>query len=85
MLDAFWRTNSHPTSRIHEAAHQYGPYAVACLTAVALELLVVILVSIDRVSLIGWLATVVEAGVVLSLWWAIIRYRAIKREISTNA
>jgi hypothetical protein len=56
---------------------------VLCLLAVAAELLVVILVSIDRAVVIGALAALVEAFVLWSLWWAIVRYRAIKREASS--
>jgi hypothetical protein len=80
VLEAFWRTSAHPSSRILEAAYQYGPYAVLCLLAVAAELLVVILVSIDRAVVIGILAALLEAFVLWSLWWAVVRYRAIKGE-----
>lgn len=80
VLEAFWRTTAHPTSRIHEAAAQYGPYAVLSLIAVAAELLVVILVSIDRVVAIGVLAILLEAFVAWSLWRAVARSRAIRHE-----
>ena len=80
VLEAFWRTNAHPNSRIHEAAAQYGPYAVLSLLAVAAELLIVILVSIDRAVVIGAVAILLEAFVMWSLWWAIARSRAIKHE-----
>jgi hypothetical protein len=84
VLDAFWRTNAHPTSRIHEAAAQYGPYAVLSLLAVATELLVVILVSIDRAVVIGVLAILLEAFVLWSLWRAITRSRAIRDELTSS-
>jgi hypothetical protein len=80
VLEAFWRTSAHPSSRIHQAAYQYGPYAVLCLLAVAAELLVVILVSINRAVVIGVLAALIEAFVLSSLWWATVRYRAIRHE-----
>lgn len=85
MLEAFWRHNIHPSSRIHEAAHEYGPYAVICLAAIALELLVVVVVSIDRAAVIGALAIAFEALDLVSLWWAIVRYRALRRESVTPA
>jgi hypothetical protein len=84
VLEAFWRTNAQPTSRIHEAAVQYGPYAVLSLLAVAAELLVVILVSIDRAVVIGVLAILLEAFVLWSLWWAITRSRAIRDELTSS-
>jgi hypothetical protein len=83
VLDAFWRTNTHPTSRIHEAAAQYGPYAVLSLVAVAAELLIVILVSIDRALVVGVIAIVLEVFVLWSLWLAISRFRAIRHEATS--
>lgn len=80
VLDAFWRTNAHPSPRILEAASEYAPYALACLTTVALELLVVTIVSIHRAPIIAWLAIVLGAVDILSLWWAVVRFRAIKSE-----
>ncbi len=85
VLDAFWRRNAQPTSRIREATNQYGPYAVICLVAVALELAVVIFVSIDRAVVIGALAILFEALDVLSLWWAVVRYRTIRHEALSPA
>ncbi|HWD95253.1 MAG TPA: hypothetical protein VG246_02425 [Acidimicrobiales bacterium] len=85
VLDAFWRTNARPTSRIHAAASQYGPYAVLSLLAVAAELLVVILVSIDRVLAIGIVAILIEAFVLWSLWWAVARSRTLKRGAAASA
>jgi hypothetical protein len=81
VLEAFWRTSAHPTSRIQTAAAQYGPYAVLCLIAVAAELLVVILVSFDREVVVGILAILIEAFVMWSLWWAIVRSRAIRHQL----
>jgi Flp pilus assembly protein TadB len=82
VLEAFWHTNVESSSRIHDAALQYGPYAVACLVAVAAELIVVIVASLHRVSVISWIAVIVEAVVVLSLWWAVVRSRALRRQLA---
>lgn len=78
VLETFWRTGVAPSARIHEAAFQYGPFAVICLFAVALELALVIFVSIQRAVVVGWLAVVFEAIVLVSLWWSVIRWRAIR-------
>jgi hypothetical protein len=57
---------------------------VLSLLAVAAELLVVILVSIDRVVVIGVLAILLEVFVVWSTWWAFIRSRAIRHEATSS-
>jgi hypothetical protein len=80
VLEAFWRTNARPTSRVHEAAAQYGPYAVLSLVTVAAELLVVILVSFDRLLVMGVVAMLLEAFVLWSIWWAAVRSRAIRQK-----
>lgn len=79
MLDAFWHSNATPTPRIREAAHQYGPYAVLCLIALMAELALVIYVTFPRAVVVGVLAVLLEAIVVLSLWWALVRWRALAR------
>ena len=78
VLDAFWRTHARPSTRIRQAATQYGPYAVICLSAVALELALVIVVSIHRAFVVGGLAILLEAVVLASLVWAVVRSRALK-------
>jgi hypothetical protein len=81
VLEAFWHSHVQSSTRIRAAAVQYGPYAVACLIAVAAELVVVIVTSAHRAFVISWIAVVVEVAVVLSLWWAVVRSRALKREL----
>jgi uncharacterized membrane protein len=79
VLDTFWRSNVESTDRIHRAAVQYGPYAVICLVAVALELAVIIGLALSRADIIGVIAIVLEVVTVVSLWWAFVRTRAIRR------
>jgi hypothetical protein len=81
VLEAFWHSHVESSTRIRDAAIQYGPYAVACLVAVAAELVVVIAASARRAFVISWIAVVVEAVVVLSLGRAVVRSRALKREL----
>jgi len=81
VLEAFWHSHVQSSTRIRAAAVQYGPYAVACLIAVAAELVVVIVASAHRAFVISWIAVVVEVAVMLSLWWAVVRSRALKREL----
>lgn len=68
----------HSSARIHEAALQYGPFAVLSLGAVVVELAVVIAASLHRAPVVGWLAVAFEFIVLLSLWWSLVRFRAIR-------
>jgi hypothetical protein len=79
VLNTFWRRNVEAPSRIREAALQYGPVAVGCLMAITVELAIVIAASISRAHVIGVIAIVCEALNVLSLSWAIVRTRDIRR------
>jgi hypothetical protein len=80
VLDTFWRSHVKSSERIRLAAVQYGPYAVICLVAVALELAVIIGLSLSRADVIGIIAIVLEAVTVASLWWAVVRTRAVRRD-----
>jgi hypothetical protein len=80
VLETFWRSDVSPSERVHLAAVQYGPYAVICLVAVTLELALIIGLSISRASVIGVIAIVLEAVTVASLWWAVVRTLAVRRE-----
>jgi hypothetical protein len=79
VLNTFWRRNVEAPSQIREAARQYGPFAVISLVAIALELALVIAVSIMRAYLVGGVAVIFELVVMLSLWWALVRTREVKR------
>ena len=78
MLNAFWRPARHPSTRINEAALQYGPYAAACLFVIVLEVVPLLAVSIRRGYAWSWCAVALEAATVLSLWWSVVRLRALK-------
>lgn len=80
VLDAYWRTSPPASARVHDAAFQYGPYAILSLVAIALELALVIVVAIDRAVIVCWLAVLLEVVVVLSTWWALVRFRALRPE-----
>jgi len=84
VLNAFWHRNVVASSRVRDSAAQYGPYAVACLLAMALELLIVILFSLHRAAVIGWLAGIAEVFVAASLLWAAVRCRSLARDALTG-
>jgi hypothetical protein len=78
VLNVFWRTNVEATSRIVEAAVQYGYYAVICLVIVIFELAVILGVALDRNALVAALTVLAEIFMLWSTWWAVKRYRVLK-------
>ena len=78
VLNAYWRSSTQPTPRIKEAALQYGPYAIVCLAIVVLEVVPLLIVSIARGFAWSWIVGGFEALNLLSLWWAVVRLRALK-------
>ena len=78
VLNAFWRSSSHPSSRINQAALQYGPFAAWCLFVVVLEVVPLLAVSINRGYVWSWLFGAFEAVALLSLWWSVVRLRALQ-------
>jgi hypothetical protein len=65
-----------------QAAFEYGPYAVLSIAVIALELAVIIIFTIIRGSVWGWPAGLLEAMVVASLWWALVRSRTQKSQFA---
>ena len=80
VLDTFWRRGRRSGALVRRAAQQYGPYAVLSLIAVALELALVIVISVGRAYLIGGVAAALEVITLTSLWWAIVRTRSLSNE-----
>ena len=78
VLGTFWCTASPSSSRILEAAEQYGAYAIIYVAAIAVEVLVVMIAGFSHVAVVGWLALGGEAFILWSLWWSIVRYRALR-------
>lgn len=82
VLNVFWRSNVHTTSRIVEAAVQYGYYAVICLVVVMLELALILAVALSHGSFVAWIAALAELFMFWSTWWALRRYRLLKSRFS---
>jgi membrane protein YdbS with pleckstrin-like domain len=81
VLEAFWRRSATPSARILQAACQYGPFAMLCILAVALELALVV-VSLHRAIVVGSIAATLEVLVLVSLGWALVRWRTIRGQAS---
>jgi len=78
VLGTFWRASSQGSTRIVEAAQQYGAYAVVYVAAIAFEVLVVMVAGFLHARLVGWLALGAEVFVLWSLWWSVVRFRALR-------
>ncbi|HEY1824501.1 MAG TPA: hypothetical protein VGG21_00885 [Acidimicrobiales bacterium] len=77
VLETFWHSGPHTSARIQEAAAQYGPYAIAALALVAIELAVIFGVALSHHALISWIALVIEVAVLVSIRWAVVRTRSL--------
>jgi hypothetical protein len=84
VLNVFWRTNVEATSRVGEAAVQYGYFAIICLAIVIVELAVILGVALDRNALVAALALLGELFMFWSTWWAARRYRVLKSQFAVN-
>jgi hypothetical protein len=78
VLNVFWRTNVDATSRIVEAALQYGYYCVICLLVVMLEIALIFVVGLRHNTFVAGLAAASELFMIWSTWWAVKRYRRLK-------
>jgi membrane protein YdbS with pleckstrin-like domain len=84
VLNVFWRTNVDASSRVGEAAVQYGYYAIICLAIVIVELAVILVVAFDRNALVAALSVLAELFMFWSTWWAAKRYRVLKYQFATG-
>jgi hypothetical protein len=82
VLNVFWRGNVEATTRIREAAVQYGYYALICLAVVMLELALILVVALNHSSFVAWLAALAELFMMWSTWWALKRYRLLKSQFA---
>ncbi len=79
LLEFFWRDRGPASPRVEVAARQYGPYAVAALVAVALEVIVLCAVVFPHSTTAGALLAGGAAATVASLVRAVSRWRELAR------
>lgn len=84
VLNVFWSTNVEASSRMVEAAVQYGYYAIISLVVVMLELALILGVALDRNAFIAALTVLAEVFMIWSTWWAIKRYRILRHRFATE-
>jgi hypothetical protein len=82
VLNVFWRANVDTTTRIREAAVQYGYYAVICLIVVIMELALILAVALMHNSFVAGISAAAELFVLWSTWWALKRYRILKSQFN---
>ncbi|HEY8081001.1 MAG TPA: hypothetical protein VIE15_02845 [Acidimicrobiales bacterium] len=83
VLNVYWHRGVETSSRIALAARQYGPWAILCLIVLAVELVPVIALSFGHANVVGVIAVALEAVVLLSLYWAVVRYQALRAAPAT--
>ena len=83
VLNVFWRTNVDATTRIGEAAVQYGYYAVICLAVVVVEVALIMAVALNHNAVIAGVSAAAELFVLWSTWWAFKRYRILKTQFKS--
>ncbi len=78
VLDLFWRRGRAAPPTMVAAAYEYGWWAVASLTVIAVELALVVGVLAMRASSWGWWVGAAEAANALALVWAMRRLRDVE-------
>ena len=73
VLDVFWRRDRPAPVAMVAAAYEYGWWAVASLTVIAVELALVVGVLAMRASSWGWWVGAAGAANALALLWAMRR------------
>ncbi len=73
VLDVFWRRGAAAPPAMVVAAYEYGWWAVASLSVIAVELGLVVAVLAMRASSWGWWVGAAEAANALALLWAMRR------------
>ncbi len=77
VLRVFWSRRACDNDTVNEAAREYGPYALAMVGVIAVELAGIATVLAANANVWAWPATVVTALAVLCVWWTRVCLRAI--------
>ncbi len=80
VLNVFWCRDVDASTRLREAALQYGYYAVICLGVVVLEVALILAVALGDSPFVAGLSAAGELFMIWSTWWAVKRYRVLKSE-----
>jgi hypothetical protein len=78
VLNVFWRSDVEASSRLVQAAVQYGFYCIVCFVVVILELALILVVGLRHNAFVAGLAAASELFMFWSTWWAVKRYRVLR-------
>jgi hypothetical protein len=76
VLRTFWSSREDESDKVNRAAREYGPYALAMVAIIAVELVVISSVLLARGSGWAWIALAATAFALWSLWWTHVCQRA---------
>ncbi len=71
VLRTFWSTRLHESDKINVAAREYGPYALALVVIIAVELIIISALLVDLASGWAWMATAASVLSLWSVWWTV--------------
>jgi hypothetical protein len=82
VLRTFWTSHEDESDKVNRAAREYGPYALALVAIIAVELVVISSVLLARGSGWAWIALAATAVAVWSLWWTFVCQRARRNDVA---
>lgn len=82
VLRAFWSGRSDESEKINQAAREYGPYALALVAIISLELLIIAALLIAWSNGWAWAATASTVLALWSLWWTVVCRRRLNAGVS---
>lgn len=82
VLRTFWSCRAHESEKINLAAREYGPYALALVVVITVELAIIATLLVVRASGWSWVATTATVLAMWSLWWTV---QCRRRPDSTSA
>jgi hypothetical protein len=68
VLRTFWTSHEDESDKVNRAAHEYGPYALAMVALITVELVIISSVLLARGSGWAWFALGATAFALWSLW-----------------
>lgn len=81
VLGVFWARRESDNDTVNEAAREYGPYALAMVVVIAVELAVIAAVLLNKDNVWAWPAVAVTGLAVVCVWWT----RVCQRTIASSA
>lgn len=78
VLRTFWSQHEGESDKVVQAAREYGPYALAMVVVINVELVVIFVALLRASSAWAWLGVVAAILVGVSLWWTLVCLRAMR-------